>query len=278
MRPISLLLADVDGTLLTTDKQLTPRAEQAVQRLHAAGIAVAITSGRPPRGMRMLLPRLALTTPVAGFNGGLFVRPEDLAPLASLELPRTLVPSVVQAMEACGLDVWVYRGDTWYVRDLSTPHVAHEQWTVQFAPTRVDGFQGLENGVVKLVGVSDDLDAVRACEARLQSTCGRQAWAARSQPYYLDVTHPEANKGTVADTLARWLGLPPARIASIGDQQSDVRMFERSGLSIAMGNAPPDVQARADRVTASCDAEGFALAVERFLLGEEEVTAPPGRL
>src|SRR5580693_9110297 len=73
---ISLVLADVDGTLVTADKVLTPRARAAVKALHGAGIAFAITSGRPPRGMAMLIDPLALQTPVAGFNGGIFVKPD----------------------------------------------------------------------------------------------------------------------------------------------------------------------------------------------------------
>ncbi len=62
-RPIRLLLADVDGTLVTQDKVLTAAAKAAVRELHDAGIAFAITSGRPPRGMAMLIAPLALLTP-----------------------------------------------------------------------------------------------------------------------------------------------------------------------------------------------------------------------
>jgi len=73
---ISLVLADVDGTLVTAEKVLTPRAAAAVEALHTAGVAFAITSGRPPRGMAMLIGPLALRTPIAGFNGGIFVKPD----------------------------------------------------------------------------------------------------------------------------------------------------------------------------------------------------------
>jgi len=65
---VSLVLADVDGTLVTSEKVLTTRAVAAVKSLQDAGIAFAITSGRPPRGMAMLIDSLALRTPVAGFN------------------------------------------------------------------------------------------------------------------------------------------------------------------------------------------------------------------
>ncbi len=74
-RKISLVLADVDGTLVNEQKVLTKRAQAAVQHLREAGIRFAITSGRPPRGMAMLLDDLKLDTPIAGFNGGLFVTP-----------------------------------------------------------------------------------------------------------------------------------------------------------------------------------------------------------
>src|SRR3546814_19763685 len=73
---ISLLLAEVDGTLVTEDKVLTRRTQQTVEALHAAGIALALTSGRPPRGMAMLVEPLALETPIAGFTGGIVVTPD----------------------------------------------------------------------------------------------------------------------------------------------------------------------------------------------------------
>ena len=98
-------------------------------------------------------------------------------------------------------------------------------------------FDDVLSGVVKIVGVSNDHDQVAACEAELQESFGTQVTAARSQPYYLDVTHPSANKGTVIERLARYLKIPGGAIATIGDQPSDVLMFARSGLSIAMGNA-----------------------------------------
>jgi hydroxymethylpyrimidine pyrophosphatase-like HAD family hydrolase len=80
------------------------------------------------------------------------------------------------------------------------------------------------------------------------------------------VTHPDANKGAVVERLAQYLKVPTTRIATIGDQANDVPMFEHGGMSIAMGNATPEVQAEADFVTTSNDDEGFAKAVERFLL------------
>ncbi len=264
---VSLLIADVDGTLVTREKILTERAREAVRRLREAGIAFAITSGRPPRGMSMLIEPLHLTTPIAAFNGGMFVHP-DLSIIDQHVLPADVTGRVIQTIEAHGLDVWLYRGADWFVRQRHGPHVDREEWTVKFPPTVVSSFEGLLEDVVKIVGVSDELEAVARCEADTRRECGTQVSAARSQPYYLDVTHPDANKGTVVKRLSEFLSIPPERIATIGDMPNDVLMFRKSGLSIAMGNASPEVQHAATCVTASSEEEGFAVAVERYILGE----------
>jgi hypothetical protein len=94
--------------------------------------------------------------------------------------------------------------------------------------------------------------------------------AARSQPYYLDVTHPDANKGGVVAFLSRRYGLATGEIATIGDMPNDVLMFAHSGLSIAMGNADREVQRAARRVTKTNDEDGFAHAVHRYVLRSSE--------
>jgi Cof subfamily protein (haloacid dehalogenase superfamily) len=260
-----LVLADVDGTLVTQDKMLTDRAKEAVSRLGSAGILFAITSGRPPRGMSMLVDPLHLTTPIAAFNGGLIVDP-DLKTIEQRVVPKHLVGPIVELLSNHGLGVWLYRGARWYVQDRTGPHVDREAATVRFEPTVVDGYDGLESDVAKIVGVSDDDDAMKAASAAAHDRYGDHISAARSQPYYLDVTHPLANKGEVAKYLTARYEISPEHIVTIGDMPNDVLMFAHSGLSIAMGNAGPDVQRAARRVTTSNEEEGFANAIERFVL------------
>ena len=125
MATIKLLLADVDGTLVTKEKTLTARAIAAVQALRAQGIGFAITSGRPPRGMQMLLQPLEIDTPVAGFNGGMWVNP-DLSPIEARTLPRDVAERAVKLLVEAGLDPWVYSGEDWLVHDKDAPHVSRE--------------------------------------------------------------------------------------------------------------------------------------------------------
>jgi Cof subfamily protein (haloacid dehalogenase superfamily) len=262
---VRLVVADVDGALVTPDKVITPRARSAVQKIIGAGIAFTITSGRPPRGMKMLIDALQLQDPVTAFNGGLFLNP-DLSVIRENLLPCEAVQPVIDILTKQKLDVWIYSDKDWYVPSRHGPHVDREEWTVKFAPTVVSSFEDLLNRVAKIVGVSDDLEAVAGCEKEVQKECGEHVSAARSQPYYLDVTHPKANKGEVINVLSEMLHVPTANIATIGDMPNDVFMFKRSGVSIAMGNASLEVQHEARFVTSSNKEDGFALAMERFVL------------
>ncbi len=263
---IRLLLADVDGALVTQDKVVTPRAAKAVHALFDRGIQFAITSGRPPRGVAMLIEPLQLKTPIGAFNGGMFIQP-DLTVIDQRTVPDDILPNVIEAMDKGGLDVWLYRETDWFVQKKDAPHVDREAWTVKFPPKVVASYDDIMTGVVKVVGVSDDLGAVARCEAAVQKQFGEHVSAARSQPYYLDVTNPDANKGAVARRLQQFLGIPLEHMATIGDQMNDTLMFKVTGLSIAMGNASDEVKRLADYATASNENDGFAKAVEQYILG-----------
>ena len=263
---IRLVLADVDGTLVTKDKILTPRAIRAVERLRERGIVFAITSGRPPKGMEMLIGPLKIDQPIAGFNGGMMVRP-DFSVIEARTLTTDIARRVIGIIRDHKADPWVYNGNDWIVSDIKAPHVAREQWTVKFPPKV--GVIGEElDQVVKITGVSDDLDLMKRLEHDLQQALGDTASAALSQPYYVDVTNRDANKGGVVMTLERLLGIPAAQMVTLGDQPNDVLMFRKSGMSIAMGQASPEVQKQATHVSTSCEEEGFANGIEKFVLGD----------
>jgi hydroxymethylpyrimidine pyrophosphatase-like HAD family hydrolase len=190
----------------------------------------------------------------------------------------------METIRSHGLDIWIYRGTDWFVGARHGPHVDREEWTVKFPPTVVPDFKDLTSNVAKLVGVSDDLEAVRACESAVrrqfaervrtkQSNPEREMpsliSAARSQPYYLDVTHPDANKGFVVLRLSQMLGIRPDQIATIGDMPNDVSMFVKSGISIAMGQASEEVKKAATCITKSSEEEGFANAIEHYVLSDQ---------
>jgi Cof subfamily protein (haloacid dehalogenase superfamily) len=262
---VRLVLSDVDGTLVTPEKALTADSIDAVKRLNDAGILFAVTSGRPPKGLIMLIEPLSLTTPLGGFNGGLMTN-EKLEILQELTIKDDIVQPIIDVLTSHDLSVWVYQGTDWFVLDLDGPHVAHESQVCQFSPTQLESFDGVRGDIVKVVGISDDPATMASATTALIQRFGSDVSATNSQTYYLDVTHHDANKGKVVAFLAEKFSLDLHEIATIGDMANDVLMFEKSGLSIAMGNANVAVKRHATYSTESNEDNGFSLAMEKYIL------------
>jgi Cof subfamily protein (haloacid dehalogenase superfamily) len=262
----SVVITDVDGTLVNDEKKLTSRATSAVAELRESGIIFSIISSRPPRGLRLLLGPLEITTPIGGFNGGVIATP-DLSIITEHLLPPAVARRTVDMLNAHGVQVWVFSRQDWLVCNSDGPYVGLEERTVGFRAKIIKDFEASLDAAAKIVGVSSDFELLARCESDLRAALADNASVARSQPYYLDITHPLANKGAALSEIAKLLAVPLAEIAVIGDGGNDVAMFERSGLSIAMGNASLEAQQAADFVTDSNREEGFANAVERFIIG-----------
>jgi Cof subfamily protein (haloacid dehalogenase superfamily) len=269
---ISTLVSDVDGTLVTDDKVLTLRAQAAVAKLHACEINFAIISSRPPRGLGMLLRPLGITTPVCGFNGGVIATP-SLSVITEHLLSPEVARRAVSLLDTRDVQVWVFSGQDWLVRDSDGPYVGFEERTVGFHPTLVDNFGQSLDAANKIVGVSNEFAILAQLERDVRAALADYGTVVRSQPYYLDITHPLANKGVALVEIARLLAVPLAEIAVIGDGSNDVAMFERGGLSVAMGNASPEVQRAADFVTDSNRDDGFANAIEWLILSGDRSNA-----
>jgi Cof subfamily protein (haloacid dehalogenase superfamily) len=262
---IALVISDVDGTLVTKDKRLTPEVLDAAEKLRAAGVPLALVSSRPPRGLLTVIEALGVAAPCAAFNGGLVFRPGG-GVLARRPLAPDMAGLAVDAMSRHGVDVWLFTEQEWLVRDASGAYVAHETRTVGFGPRIVPGFENFLGGAFKIVGASVEPQILSAAEQELNGLFGGGATASMSQTYYLDVTDAAAHKGTAAADIAAALGVDLAAVATVGDGANDVPMFEVAGLSIAMGNGSAETRARAQFETASNADSGFAAAIERYVL------------
>jgi len=272
-RQIGAVVSDVDGTLVTDSKRLTERARAAVAGLQARGVQFTIISSRPPRGMSMLLAPLNLSAPIAAFNGGIIATP-DLTVIAEHLVSAEVARRTLHLFEARGVETWLFTGQHWLVRDCSSALVAFEQRTVGFGAELVADLAPFLASAAKIVGASDDYGLLARCEEELVGEFAGRATVARSQLYYLDVTHSLANKGAGLTALAKLMAVSTAEIAVIGDGRNDMPMFAAGGLSIAMGNASAEVKAAANLVTASNEQEGFATAIERFVLPRIATPSP----
>lgn len=261
---VRAVVTDVDGTLLDPHKTLTPRTLAAVAALRAAGIPFSLASSRPPAAFKSLIAALDLTVPFAAYNGGSIVGP-DLRIIRARPMAPELAEQVLRGLYKRKLGAWVFRDGLWLLSDPAGDYVDLEARTLGYGPTIVEQFDNFER-IDKIVSASADIALLARTESEMQTEFGAKLTVARSQQYYLDFTPPEANKGEAVRAIAEVLGVELVSIVVLGDMHNDVPMFEQAGFSIAMGQAAPDVCAHADAKTESNAHEGFALAIERWVL------------
>jgi Cof subfamily protein (haloacid dehalogenase superfamily) len=262
---IKLVVTDVDGTLVTTEKALRPSAVAAVWKLRERGIHFTFCSSRPPFGLRMMRDALQATLPFGGYNGGSIVEP-DLTVIEQVTIPPATAKRAVDLFHAHGVSTWVFVGNEWVILDRNGDHVDHEIHTIDTPPTVVAEYEDKHfSAVGKIVGASNNHDLIAKVEKIMQQELGRSAHAARSQPYYCDVIAPGINKGRIVAVLRERLGLARDEVAALGDMNNDLDMFAEAGFPIAMGNAPDDVKRLAKGVTTlTNDQDGWAEGIERY--------------
>ena len=264
---IKLLISDVDGTLVDKHKRLTPATIAAIERLKAAGVGFTIISARPRSGMMPIADALAIDAPMAAFNGGIVFRRDGWMGEHHVIAPD-VARGVLDMARQAPVDIWVFADDRWHASSDQGVHVEHERIASNQEPVIRRDFSDLLDRADKITLVSDDPPVLADLLARSRAAFGERATIAQSQTYYLDVTAPEANKGSGVQALTAAIGVDLADTAAIGDQHNDLPMLARAGLAIAMGNAPDDVKTAAAHVTDANDADGVARAIDCYILNE----------
>lgn len=264
-----LLVSDVDGTLVDKQKRLTQPTIDAVRRLEAAGTAFTIISARPRSGMLPIADALAIDRPMAAFNGGLiFHRDGTIA--AHHVIDAEVARGVFALAEDLPVDDWVFADDLWHASTGEGVHVDHEKVASNQQPILGADVTPLLDRADKITFISDEPAVLRTLHERIDARFGGRATVAQSQTYYLDITALAANKGDGIRALAAAAGVALTDVVAIGDQANDLPMLGIAGLAIAMGNAPPPVQAAAAHVTTGNDADGVAHAIDTYLLPTSE--------
>ncbi len=264
-RRIRLVVSDMDGTLLTPDKQVTGQSLSAAQALRDAGIPLCLVSSRPPGGMEMYFGQLGINTPYGALNGGTLFNP-DRTIRSHLSLDPQTVLDALDMLGAGQVDTWLFRGHEWLVRNAQDPLVLAESRTVQTIPTQVPDLRAHTHDIGKVAGSTADHAMLHAQETSIGRKLAGRASVALSSKWFLDITPLHANKGHAVRQLAAGYGMDVDEVACIGDMNNDIPMLSIAGLAIAMGQATATVQACAHFVTSPNTQEGWARAITDFVL------------
>ncbi|MDE7547649.1 Cof-type HAD-IIB family hydrolase [Acetobacter fabarum] len=264
-RHIRLVVSDMDGTLLTPNKQITPQSIAAAQALRHAGIPLCLVSSRPPGGMEMYFEQLGINTPYGALDGGTLFNP-DRTIRSSLSLAPQTVQEALDLLAARQVDPWLFRGHEWLVRNARNPLVLAESRTVQSIPTQVGDLHTCVHDIGKVTGSTADHAMLQEQEVHIGRELAGRASVALSSKWFLDITPLHANKGYAVRQLAADYGVSVNEVACIGDMNNDIPMLAIAGLAIAMGQSTPDVQTYAHCVTSPNTQEGWARAITDLVL------------
>lgn len=262
---IKLIITDIDGTLLNRDREVTPPTDRALRRAKERGVLVTLSSGRTLLGIGAYLHYASPGAPVIVYNGAILARADSLELLYERCLDASAVREIWARGRELGMGLVAWRRTELFVNRLDGPmqyyrNLSHA--TARLVASDPEPFAGAVN---KMIWVGK-AERVAAALEDLKARPVRGADWFTSEPEYLEFAPSGVSKGTGLLLAGEICGVEPEEIMAVGDEMNDLPMLERAGLGVAMGNAPEAVRRAADTVTASCEEDGLALAIERFVL------------
>ena len=275
--PIRLLALDIDGTLLTSDREVSPRTRRALDAARARGVRVLLVTGRRLPSARRIAQGLGGQVPMVLHNGALVVEADQL--LRSRPLPRAAARDAVElglSMDAepvlhCGA-----RGEgRLVIREAGRPSLLVRHYLeraaedVRTAPDLVAALEEEEPIQVMFGGTRAEMDPVReALEACLdgRARIERSVYPASDRAILEVLERTVGKAGAVAFLQERW-GISSAETLAVGDNWNDEEMIARAGKGFIMGNADPELHRMGWPVLPTNDEDGLAEAIETHVLG-----------
>ncbi len=262
---VQLLVVDLDGTLLTSNREIPPRVLRAVQAAQARGVRVCVATGRIWPSAEPYVRRVGADPPTILYNGGMVYDFQRNTVLRRVPLAYEHARAVLEVLRAFPqVQPHLYVGDRVYVgRD----NALSEQYRQKNGIPVIEvgdlvAFLPSEPMKILIVGEPADLMAVWEAIKALPLSLN----AVFSEETYLEVLPTGSSKGAALEFVAQTLKVPPAAIVAVGDHLNDLEMMQFAGIGVAMGNADEALRAQADYVTATNDEEGLRDVIERFIL------------
>jgi Cof subfamily protein (haloacid dehalogenase superfamily) len=266
--PITTIATDLDGTLLTSNHEISPRTERALRQAMARGVQVILATGKTAGSRERPVRQLGLTTPGV-YSQGLVLLNGDGSVRERRDLDPDIARTTIQYAEACGCNIVVVaEGGARVLSNRASTLTAFMVAHHEPEPELINPLSTIADTtpITKLL-IEAEPGRIPDIRAALHAHLNGAATLVQSMPQLLEILPPGASKGDGLRRLLAGEGIDPRHVLALGDAENDIEMLQLAGIGVAMGNAPQDVKDAADYVTASNDEDGVALAVERFVLG-----------
>ena len=258
---------DLDGTLLTKEKKISPKTMEALRAFTDAGNHFCINTGRAIDSAKAVYDGLGLDFKgsfLCGSNGTEIYSVDEQKYVYKTGVPLELVPKILDLSEEYGVHCHTYNEDhivsrhdgecmEYYRRVIKTPLIVTD-----------DVLKEIHEPPSKMIAIElHDHEKQERFREALQKMVGDKLTLLYSNPYYMEIFPSEAGKGSAVTRLAGILGIPVENTYAAGDEQNDISMIEAAGHGIAMINGTDIVKAAADVITEfDNDHDGLAEFIE----------------
>ena len=254
---------DLDGTLMTSDDTLTPRAMAAVGAALEAGIDIILATARWYQNAERVARPLGLTRAVIACSGAEVRRLSDGADLMDLRLPLDFAADLYEILDGERSLAWIPMDDVVLMRaegsfDLELDELRH-------VPS-LAGAADVAPRMALIQGTAVCQSVLDALEPRWRDQVQFLTSITHYGKTLLTLTAAGADKGVALRVACEDHGIDPGEVVAIGDSDNDLAMFSVAGASIAMGQAEEAVKGQADVVTGANTEDGAAEAIEKYIL------------
>jgi Cof subfamily protein (haloacid dehalogenase superfamily) len=263
---IRLVAFDVDGTLVGRDLKISDAVRQSIEQMRRKGIIGCLVTGRMYRATLPFARELGFDAPLICYQGAAIVDPTTDEVLQHQALDNAIVRELIDVTQRDTMHLQLYRNDEYYCEArnrFSDLYAALSLTEPVVVPSLRETFA--YSPATKGVIVADAPDAAAFAD-QLREELGPRAYVTRSLPEFVEVLDPAVDKGAALRFVAAHLGVPIEQTAAIGDSWNDAPLLEAAGVGIAMGSAPPELQAAATAVVADLEHDGVAEAIEKYVL------------
>lgn len=269
---IRLVATDMDDTLLRDDWTISERTVQTIQQARQQGIYVTIATGRMPSSVRPYARQLGIDVPVITYNGAMVQEALSEKVIYRKVIPVETVQDIINWLLPQDIDFHVYLKDQVFVEKMSDWSIRYEQATrVPIIETNLRELLSLEKEGFEKILLFGEPEVLRGWEEKIDLRYEGKVRTTQSKSYFLELIHPEVNKGAALASLAERLGVKQEEVLAVGDSLNDLEMIRYAGLGVAMGNGRQEVKEAADVVTSSNQEDGVAQAIEKYALGQSKL-------
>ena len=263
---VKLVCLDIDGTVLNSKNQITPKVKDAIQKTAGLGIPVVLVSARMPKGVRDIQQKLEITAPLICY-GGAMVLLEDGSVLYSQTIPLNTAKETAVLCRQFGVHLSLYQEDCWYA---PIDQYSKKEWEIvgfgpDASPDLTDlwtNFEQRQTGPHKLMAIGS-VDQISALQQALSL---RGILSVLSKPTYLEILPPNTTKTNAIIQLEKEMQISSDQVLAMGDSWNDLDMITHAGIGIAMGNSPLEVRSQATLVAPTNDHDGVGIMLEQIIL------------